>query len=466
MSNDPPVDLVVAGAGGGLVAALRAAQLGLSVLVVEANTRYPRGNNTAMSTAMLPAVGTRWQAEAGIDDTVELLVNDVMAKTDGQADKRLTHALAEVSAPLVTWLADDIGLPIELVTDFPYPGHSVHRCHTIPGRKGSQMLDRLTHRIQQEAAIDMLSPARLIDAAPGGHDVTVAVVEYPDGGREEIACRVVLLATSGYAANRELVEQHIPEIAGATYHGSPESRGDALTIGTRMGAATGYLDAYQGHAALAMPAASLVGWATIMHGGLLLNTRGHRFGDETAGYSDYAALLAAQPEATGWIVLDRRIHQACLGFQDFRETVESGALVWADSAEELAARTHLPPEAVSSTLSTAQACAQVQGADAFGRTRWEASLAPPYAAVRVYPALFHTQGGLVVDERARVLRQDDTPIPRLYASGGAAIGISGHGASGYLAGNGLLPAFGLAYLAAEDIAARDQTPHTRLDQAR
>ena len=49
---------------------------------------------------------------------------------------------------------------------------------------------------------------------------------------------------------------------------------------------------------------------------------------------------------------------------------------------------------------------------------------------------------------------EDRPIRGLYASGGAAAGVSGHGAAGYLAGNGLLPAFGLAYLAADDLARR------------
>ena len=76
----------------------------------------------------------------------------------------------------------------------------------------------------------------------------------------------------------------------------------------------------------------------------------------------------------------------------------------------------------------------------------------PYACVRVEPALFHTQGGLVVDEHARVVRPDRSPLPGLYAAGGAAIGISGHGADGYLAGNGLLSALGLSFLAAEHAA--------------
>jgi fumarate reductase flavoprotein subunit len=71
--------------------------------------------------------------------------------------------------------------------------------------------------------------------------------------------------------------------------------------------------------------------------------------------------------------------------------------------------------------------------------------------VKVTGALFHTQGGLLVDGHARVLR-DGRPIPGLYAAGGAAAGISGHGADGYLAGNGLLSALGLGYLAGRHLA--------------
>jgi len=62
--------------------------------------------------------------------------------------------------------------------------------------------------------------------------------------------------------------------------------------------------------------------------------------------------------------------------------------------------------------------------------------------------------GLQVGGSARLLRADGSPITGLYASGGAAMGISGHGVGGYLAGNGLLPALGLAFLAAEHVAVR------------
>ena len=97
----------------------------------------PVGNNTAMSTAMVPGAGTRWQAEAGIADSPAIFVEDILRKTHGEADRPLAESLAEVSGRLVTWLADDLGLPISLVTDFPYPGHSQFRCHTVPGRSGA-----------------------------------------------------------------------------------------------------------------------------------------------------------------------------------------------------------------------------------------------------------------------------------------------------------------------------------------
>lgn len=454
MSTDGP-DLVVAGAGGGLAGALRAAQLGLDVLVVEVSEHYRRGNNTSMSTAMVPGAGSRFQRDAGIDDSPEEFLADVMRKTRGQADERLARALTTLSPRLVEWLADDVGLPLQLVTDFHYPGHSHDRCHTIEGRHGTLLLDHLVREVGRSPRVDVLVPARLVDVLLDDEArVRAAFVEMPDGTREEIPTPTVLLATNGYGADRDLVAEHMPEISSAVYHGSDASRGDALRVGTRLGAASAYLDAYQGHGALARRSATLVGWATVMHGGVVVGADGHRFGDETTGYSEYAAVIAAQPGASGWIVLDQRIHDACQVFTDFRQTVESGALVWADDAPGLAEVTGLPQDALTEELQTTATLARGEGADRFGRTFFEAEMVPPYAAVQVVPALFHTQGGLVVDEHARVIRADGSPIEGLYASGGAAAGISGHGAAGYLAGNGLLPALGLAYLAADHAASR------------
>lgn len=450
MSDADRIDLLVAGAGGGLAGAVLAARAGLCVLVVEASAHFLRGNNTSMSTAMIPGAGTRFQREAGVVDSPETFVQDIRHKTHGQADENLAGAVAGVCAELVEWLAD-LGLPMSLVTDFEYPGHSVHRCHTVPGRSGARLLSLLHNVAIQTRGLDMLVPARLVAAEPDGNGGWNAVVETPRGDRETISTRALLLATNGFGADAELVAQYIPEIAGAVYHGSDQSLGDALRIGEALGADTAYLDAYQGHGALAVGANTLAGWALVMHGGIVVNREGDRFADETQGYSEFAALELTQPGQTAVMVFDGRIGELCRQFTDYADTEQSGAVRWGDE-QEIADRFGLDPARLRDSLADAEA-ARGGAADRFGRRQWGPEpLRAPYGAVRVVPALFHTQGGLRVDADARVLDRSGQPIVGLYASGGAAMGISGHGPAGYLAGNGLVTAFGLAYLAARDVA--------------
>ena len=345
------------------------------------------------------------------------------------------------------WLADHVGLPIELPTDFSYPGHSAQRVHTIPGRHGSALLRGLLAAVAAEPNIDLLVPCRLV-GLERVRDGLRATLSRPDGSRERITAGAVLLATNGYGADPGLVAQHLPEIASATYHGSEYSTGDALRIGAELGAVSGFLDAYQGHAGLAESARTLVTWATIMHGGILVDVDGRRFGDESVGYSEYAALLARQRDARGWLVFDERVHDACLPFGDYQDVKNSGALRTGATVTELAKTIGVPAHTLGEEIDEARQVATGELAkDRFGRTNFEAPLGTPLRAVRVVPALFHTQGGLLVDEHARVRN-----VAGLYACGGAAAGISGHGATGYLAGNGLLPALGLAYLAGQHVA--------------
>ena len=74
---------------------------------------------------------------------------------------------------------------------------------------------------------------------------------------------------------------------------------------------------------------------------------------------------------------------------------------------------------------------------------------PPFHAVKVTGALFHTQGGLAIDSKGRVKRKDGAGFPNLFAAGGAAAGVSGSTAAGYLSGNGLLTATVLGRLTGE-----------------
>jgi fumarate reductase flavoprotein subunit len=446
-------DVVVAGAGGaGLAAALAAAEAGLSVVLAEARTTFRQGCNTAMSTSMIPAAGTRWQHEAGVDDSPEQFLADVTAKTHGTADPVVAGALTAVGAELVTWLADSCGVPLELVTDFRYPGHTALRCHTVADRGGATLHRHLLAALDRAEGVHLMVPARLEDLVVGADgSVGGAVLSRPDGSTETITSRAVVLATNGFGADAELVATHLPEITDAVYHGGDASRGDAIRLGERHGFDLSHLDAYQGHGSLAVPHSILLTWAAVMHGGFIADRDGVRFGDETVGYSEYATSVLARPGGQAWVVFDTAVHEQCLAFKDYLDVVEAGAVVWADDLDGLALSTGMPADALRATADAAHEAAIGAGADPWGRTFWERPLSGPYAAVRVTGALFHTQGGLRVDERAQVLA-GGKPVPGLFAAGGAAVGISGHGADGYLAGNGLLAALGLGYLAGRHAA--------------
>jgi fumarate reductase flavoprotein subunit len=146
-----------------------------------------------------------------------------------------------------------------------------------------------------------------------------------------------------------------------------------------------------------------------------------------------------------WDIYDRRLHLLGLNFDDYRQAIEAGAIKQGDTIEDLALELRLPTAALAQTLADYQNCAAGETVDPFSRPDCR-QLEGPFYGVKVTGALFHTQGGLLVDSDGRVLKKDGSPIPNLYAGGGAAAGLSGHGAGGYFSGNGLLTALGYGML--------------------
>jgi len=449
--TDAHVPVVVVGAGAaGLVAALAAREAGADVLVLERDA-LPRGS-TALSAGLIPAPGTHWQAAAGIGDSVGLFAADIMAKSHDTADPVLVQAVAAAAGPALEWLHARYGLAFSVITDFQYPGHSAHRMHALPSRSGLELIDAL--RVAAETAgVMILCAAQVTRLIAGPDGVEGVMYRRPNGGEERVGCDALVLACNGYGGNRKLVEAHIPQMADALYFGHPSNQGDALVWGAALGAATRDLSGHQGHGSVAQPAGILITWATITAGGVQVNTVGHRFSDESHGYSEQAARVLQQPDRIAWTVFDGRIAAIARQFEDFRRAEEMQAVIEAEDLAALAARMRVPEAALRSTLAAVDDMKRTGGTDQFGRDfNGQPSLLPPYRAVRVTGALFHTQGGLVVDADAHVLKPDGTRIPHLFAAGGSACGVSGPDAEGYLSGNGLLTAVALGRIAGEGAA--------------
>ena len=433
-----PVAIVGAGAAG-LSAALAAHEAGAEIVVFERDP-LPRGS-TALSAGLIPAAATRFQRALGIGDSAEQFAADIRRKAHDEGNSTIAELVAQNSGATVEWLADRYGLPFSLVHDFDYPGHSARRMHGLPSRSGAELVDRL-HRAAEQAAITIVCDATVSALfADGDGAVRGLEVTRPDGTRDRIGCDTLILACNGYGGAPDLVAKYIPEMRTAHYLGHPGNRGDAVLWGQALGAKLSNMSGYQGHGSVAHPHAILITWAVVMEGGFQVNVLGRRFSDESGGYSEQAALVLEQPESVAFDIFDERLAAIARQFEDFRQAEAAGAVIEAASVEELAARLRLPLEALSETFRQVENAKDGRAADPFGRSfSGLGHLSPPYKAVRVTGALFHTQGGLAVDVRARVLKEQGTPLPNLFAAGGAAAGVSGSVASGYLSGNGLLTA--------------------------
>jgi len=453
---DAEVPVVIIGAGAcGIVAALTAREAGADVLVIERD-EIPQGS-TALSSGMIPACGTRFQRERGIDDPVDLLAADIHKKSKGNADADLVDAVCAESGSAVEWLVDHHDVLLQLVDGFMYPGHSVLRMHAPPSKTGAELIGALTNAASK-AGIDILTNARVttLIAATGG-DIRGVEVERPDGSADRIGCRALVLACNGYGGNPDMVRQYIPEIADAVFAGHTGNQGDAINWGRALGAGVEDMGAYQGHGSWASPHGMLITWAVMTEGGIQVNRTGLRFANEHQGYSEAAVDVLAQPGGFAWNIYDQRIHDLGMTFEDYRDAADAGAIKGGADVAELAAACDLDEPALAQTLAECGALAGSEATCPFGRDfTTKPTLAAPFYAIRITGALFHTQGGLAIDPAARVLRDDGTAFPNLFAGGGAARGVSGNAVWGYLSGNGLLTAVTLGRIAGRGAGALAQ----------
>ena len=288
-----PVIIVGAGACG-LTAALAVRDAGHEVLVLEQD-KSPMGT-TAMSTGLIPAAGTAEQKNAGIDDSPDLFSADVQRKAQNGSDPAVVQTLAEESAETISWLRDQHNIPLSLVSGFLYPGHSAQRMYGSPGRSGAELMAGLQLAVEQAGA-DILTEALVEDLIADSDKRVLGVrIVRPDGAIEEVGCDQLILACCGFAGNTKMVEQYIPEMSNATFHGHPGNKGHAIEWGQFLGAELADMGAYQGHGGLAVGYAIPILWPLIMEGGFQVNKLGERFSDESKGYSEQAVKVLAQPD--------------------------------------------------------------------------------------------------------------------------------------------------------------------------
>ncbi len=445
------VDVVVVGGGGcGMVAALRAARAGLTVAVFEKSTQH--GCNTEVSSGSIAAAGTRWQRAAGIDDSVQRQVDDIVRESEDESTRRLVEAVCAVAPLYLEWLADELGHPVVIGDDMLRHGMTAPRLHTDTGREGGT---RLVRTLRDAIAAD--DRIAFVDNTPGlglvadDAGAVLGVVVDQNGERVEVLAHAVVLASDGFAANQDLLAEWIPDTVEDVFQGVSTSTGDALAWATRLGAATRNMGSFLGSGMVVPGHATRVNPALPFWGAMIVGLDGLRFLEEhDHGYSSLGAVLRALPDRRAVLVWDEQLHGPSLRSELMRESERAGAFRRYDDAASLCAALGIDGEALAGTL------AGFEGLDE--RTGDRRPLEAPYYAAFLTSGILATQGGLDIDTTGRVLREDGSTIPGLYAGGGTATGISGPSSRGYSSGNGLLAALGLGWIIGEHLGALHGAP--------
>ena len=445
----PERNVLVAGAGAaGMIAALAAAARGARVRLVERDLAAP--STLSVSGGLFAAAGTRWQAAAGVEDGPARFAEDVRAFTRGTAHPGVLATVVANAGRAAEFLADVAGLPIHLHVVGRWPGHSAARLHATPAESGAELSALLREAVPRQPRIVVEDGAELCALTTDGAEVSRA------GSRSLVAADAVVLATGGFGADAALLAQHAPAAAAAVHVGGRHAAGTALRVAAPFTPAIACMDSYQGQPHVSPHVVNGVrprfGASLPALGAVLVNRDGVRFAPEDMGPSELAARVLAQPGGIAVEIWDAAAQEAAMAGGPFRAATGLGVIARCDDLASLAARFALPEAALRATLEEVARCARGEAKDALGRARWGAPHVAPFFAAEVTGALAHTQGGLVVDGAARVLREDGNVIPRLFAAGGAACGISGRGAAGYVPGNGLAQSFALGLLAGENAA--------------
>lgn len=438
--NTLETDVVVVGGGGaGISAAIAAAQNGAKVILLE-KVGY-LGGATMMSGGLIPAVGTKQQVEAGIDDNIEWFVRDIMRPSNYSVREDLVYTVAEEAKPTIEWL-EDLGVKFSVVTSSLYYGQSNYRMHLAEG-SGKGLASAMIAALESmpEITVMLNTPGTGLMTNDNGEVIGVMA------GDTTILAKNVVLATSGFAANKEMVAKYMPEIKDAYPMYAPGATGEGILWGQELGAAVANMGAYQGHA-FYCEGFGTVDQGMANNGAIFVNQNGVRFCNEYGGYSELSPHVLHQPGHYAYMVFDKNIAAASAKFEKFQE---AGIVTEANTPEELAEKLNIAPEKMAQTFAAYQASIE-RGEDEFNRTKLPASFEAPFYAIRITADLRHTQGGLVTDVATHVLREDNSLIPGLYAAGGVTEGFSSTGGAAYMSGNGLLQAIIFGRIAGERAA--------------
>lgn len=471
-SHEPLVkscDVVVCGGGTGLIAAVRAAQKGQKVILLEAAKKL--GGNTDYAHGFFP-IYSKLHAKHGLPDATENAIEFYFQDANGEIEHELLEAALRGENAFFDWLLEHypetedmlIFKPFEkemkrgpvygwAMTEFLVRRYDNLLCRDPaigPGWGGTYLKYKMLDAIKnQHLDVEILTEHRAMHLITDDSGAVCGVIADDPGGQTTVNAKAVILSVGGFGKSDEKLMEFNPAFfAGETKihrFSVPTDRGDGIDMLRELGVEP---DPDRMFSSIFGPSHHPFHYSLLQIStnatALQVNLNGQRWFDETDGPMGGRFHIGEQPKEISWAIMSqenideaaervshRNEHDSWVYdfyLQDLEEEmaypmdVFPGAPVRkADTIEELAVSIGIDPNALRGTVDRYNGYCKAGNDPEFGKSA--EFLLPvengPYYAIYGQRFSEGSFGGLRVNGKTEVTREDGTVIPGLYGTGDA-----------------------------------------------
>lgn len=432
-------DVIVVGAGfSGINAAIAAADSGAKVYLIEKTASI--GGSIRFAGGTTSAAGAQMQKDAGVEDSPENFLNDIVRMGGGTNIEELTRRHTERAAAAIDWL-DGLGADFgdrQPKMSASYDAFNTPREYRVTGG-GSALLAAVTPLLDQHIAdgnVALMTDTQVKDIIV--EDGAVKGVVLNDEAGTEYRAPATVLATGGYGHNEALINEY--NFANVLTMAPSFVTGDGFNFALKAGAVLhnmDYLPAYPGGVPVDGFDVSCTAVVKDYPNVIWVNNQGERIVKEfDALDSERKNAYASAPENLVYILLTEEVKtgneapllkvgggfsgKADEGWAYFDEMEAANNCVFSGATiAEVAEKAGVNAEGLQKTVEKVNGFIDA-GADAdFGRdTATMMKLdSSKYYLVKTCPYVMLTKGGPLMSVDAEVLNADSQPIPGLYQCG-------------------------------------------------
>ena len=438
-------DVAVVGAGAaGLAAAVRAAELGRKVVLLEKTDTL--GGNSRLAGGLL-CTNSKVLAADGIPDSTAEHISLYERTHSYQLDKAIYGRFIRNTGEFYDWLVGNgmdpgnrrmlfgnVVMVAERIAESPLNNPAYG-----PGLMGSKVTDHLISRLEQLGVTILMCTQ--VTGLKTEEEAVIGLTAVGCGYEWDISSSAVILATGGFGCNTELLKRFFPKYFSSdncfTHYCLQCSTGDGLLMGESIGAEVGRNMSFGLDAIQHMPGTYTLQRVALQPEGILVGATGKRFiPEDDMPNCEFA--LDRQPGGIGWYLFPKSkmdtLYQLALDnsrfgdwmpeveqlYADLEQELTEGKTVMGETIEDLANAIGAPADILRSTLEEYEKyCANGRDEDFLKDPKYllPLGLEGPWYAVKMYRKFDVTMGGISINAHMQALRPDQSIIPNLYVVG-------------------------------------------------